>query len=327
MRKKAFYILLFMAQICFLLLLLHFIDLTAIISTLTLADPLLILFVFFLEIFTLVVWTLRWKVLVDQLGNPCTLGNIFQAILIGSFFNNITPAVRSGGEPIRAYVLTRRYGIPFRSCFGTVLGERIIETIPFIVLIAIGFFLSAILVRPDIAASLLGILAFFVWVFVTIVYTISRESISTKFGLVLFRVIGDKRWIDQLKDFRLSTMLAWSDKKIFNLIVGFSTVYWSIELLKHYVIFRAIGFEVSIVYVIIAYIIIRTSGLVPVPGGLGVIEGASIGVYVLLGVPTAVAATQTIIYRFFSFWFISLIGMISTVQFGFQEIFERWVEE
>lgn len=81
---------------------------------------------------------LRWKMLIQPLGYDPRIGNTFFAVAIGYIANYAFPRL---GEVTRCGVLTKYEKIPFEESFGTVIAERIIDTIT---MLLIFFFTLAI---------------------------------------------------------------------------------------------------------------------------------------------------------------------------------------
>jgi glycosyltransferase 2 family protein len=76
----------------------------------------------------------RWKMLINELGYRPRNSNLFLSILILYFTNLIIPR---GGEVARCGVLTRYEGIPVVKLAGTVLAERIIDLLTFLLILLI----------------------------------------------------------------------------------------------------------------------------------------------------------------------------------------------
>lgn len=82
---------------------------------------------------------IRWKMLIQPLGyEPSTLNTVL-AVWCGYFANFIIPRA---GEVSRCTVLQKTENIPFEKSFGTVVTERIFDTITLLVLICINFLLE-----------------------------------------------------------------------------------------------------------------------------------------------------------------------------------------
>lgn len=70
----------------------------------------------------------------------------------------------------------------------------------------------------------------------------------------------------------------------------------------------AVGHAVPIAELVLAYQIGYLSSLIPVPGGLGVVDGSFVGLLVLYGVHATSATAGTIVYRGISLWVPALWG-------------------
>lgn len=84
----------------------------------------------------------RWRYLLAPLKPNIGLRNLFSGVMIGYLVNNVIPR---GGELARPFVVSRLEGVSRMSAFGTVVIERIIDTLTFLTLVA---FLPLIYVGP-----------------------------------------------------------------------------------------------------------------------------------------------------------------------------------
>ncbi len=74
---------------------------------------------------------LRWRILLEPMGYKPTVKNTFFAVMVGYFANMAFPRL---GEVTRCGILTRTEKIPFTRSFGTVITERAIDMITFVLL-------------------------------------------------------------------------------------------------------------------------------------------------------------------------------------------------
>jgi uncharacterized membrane protein YbhN (UPF0104 family) len=84
--------------------------------------------------------------------------------------------------------------------------------------------------------------------------------------------------------------------------------YWAWDNAVLWATFHAFGYSPPIVVVLMAYLIGQLGGLLPLPGGLGGIDGGLFGTFVLYGTPVAVTAAAVLAYRMILFWLPLLIG-------------------
>jgi uncharacterized membrane protein YbhN (UPF0104 family) len=73
----------------------------------------------------------------------------------------------------------------------------------------------------------------------------------------------------------------------------------------------AVGHPVGVPALVLAYIIGYASNTLPVPGGIGVLEGGLVGALVLYGAPVMPATAAVLLYHTISFWIPSLGGAIA----------------
>jgi uncharacterized membrane protein YbhN (UPF0104 family) len=76
--------------------------------------------------------------------------------------------------------------------------------------------------------------------------------------------------------------------------------------------FAAIGHGPPLAALTMAYLIGQLGGLIPIPGGLGVVDGGLLGALSLYGVPLSVAAAAVLLYR--AIWLL-LPAILGTIAF------------
>ena len=73
----------------------------------------------------------------------------------------------------------------------------------------------------------------------------------------------------------------------------------------------AVGYTPPIAVLLLGYIIGYLANLIPVPGGVGVLEGGLAGTLVLYGAPVTQAAAGVLVYHAIAFWIPSLGGLLA----------------
>jgi uncharacterized protein (TIRG00374 family) len=89
-------------------------------------------------------------------------------------------------------------------------------------------------------------------------------------------------------------------------IVG-AVGYWLFDNAVLWATFQALGADVPVTVVLMGYLIGQLGGLLPLPGGVGGIDGGLIGTLIVYGAPAAVTAAAVLAYRLILFW-LPLIG-------------------
>jgi uncharacterized protein (TIRG00374 family) len=103
---------------------------------------------FLILIFSHYARALRWKLLIEPMGYKPTTANVFFAVMTGYLANQAVPRL---GEVVRCTVLTRYEHIPFDKLFGTVILERIFDTLCLLII-----FLVTLAIQPDLYARIMS---------------------------------------------------------------------------------------------------------------------------------------------------------------------------
>jgi uncharacterized membrane protein YbhN (UPF0104 family) len=77
--------------------------------------------------------------------------------------------------------------------------------------------------------------------------------------------------------------------------------------------FAAIGHVPPLAPVVLAYQIAYLSNFIPVPGGIGVLDGSMVGMLVLYGVRGTVATAATLVYHAIALWIPAMWGTIAFI--------------
>jgi uncharacterized membrane protein YbhN (UPF0104 family) len=94
-------------------------------------------------------------------------------------------------------------------------------------------------------------------------------------------------------------------------VIAGSLGYWAFDNAVLWACFRAFGESPAITLVLMGYLIGQLGGLLPIPGGIGGIEGGLIGTLIVYGLPAAVTAAAVLAYRVILFWLPLLLGVVA----------------
>jgi len=84
--------------------------------------------------------------------------------------------------------------------------------------------------------------------------------------------------------------------------------YWAFDNAVLWATFRAFGLSPPLTVVLMAYLIGQLGGLLPIPGGIGGIDGGLIGTFIVYGTAAAGTAAAVLAYRVILFWLPLLLG-------------------
>jgi uncharacterized protein (TIRG00374 family) len=95
-------------------------------------------------------------------------------------------------------------------------------------------------------------------------------------------------------------------------IVG-SVGYWAWDNAVLWATYHAFGYSPPITIILMGYLIGQLGGLLPIPGGVGGIDGGLIGTLIVYGAPAAATVAAVLVYRVILFWLPLLAGSVAFI--------------
>lgn len=187
----------------------------------------------------------RWKIMLRSVKSDAKINNLFSALMIGYGINCLLPRF---GEVARAVVVAKTENLSKSSMFGTVIVERIIDMIFFILAIIItGLYLGGRVYKqyPGLELSLViaGIVTFAMLV-IFYLMTIYKEKVL--------------KFVDKLTNKFQNKIVKKLPSIINTLIIGFSTL----KSPKDYLITILLSFLIIINYALNSYLGFKALALV-----------------------------------------------------------------
>lgn len=266
----------------------------------------LLVFTFFVYYSSFIFRTLRWQLLLGNVGYsrkagvpmPSTLG--LGEILYLSWFANCVTVARLG-DAYRGYMLKRSAGVSFTVTMGTILAERLLDLVVLAGLMAVSVFAAFRgSLPPEAESALIG------GVILAAVGLIGLASLRHLRPLIerilperLFRhyhgmesgIIGSLKGIPQL--------------------TGFSIAGWMIEAITLWLTARSLDAPLSIVGAMVVALVASLLTTIPfTPAGLGFTESGMVLVLGRLGLDPNLAGAVALLNRVINYWSIIVIGAI-----------------
>ncbi len=101
-----------------------------------------------------------------------------------------------------------------------------------------------------------------------------------------------------------------------------AVAYWGFDIAVLGFCFHAFGTVVPVAVLVVGYFLGTLGSLLPLPGGIGGVEGGMIGAFVAFGVPASSAVIAVLAYRAISFWLPTLPGIAGYV--ALRSTVRRW---
>jgi uncharacterized membrane protein YbhN (UPF0104 family) len=90
--------------------------------------------------------------------------------------------------------------------------------------------------------------------------------------------------------------------------------WWGFDIAVLWASFHAFGGSPAVAPLVVAYFIGQLGNLLPLPGGIGGVDGAMIGALTAFGVSGSLAVVSVLTYRAFAFWLPTLPGAVAYFQ-------------
>ncbi len=233
---------------------------------------------------------LRWKMLVETMGYKPGNRNMFFAVMIGYFANLALPRL---GEVSRCTILTKYENVPFQKSFGTVITERVLDMLVFVILFFLNLALQAERLSGYIDENIYKPLQSKLHLSYNLsgAFTILSISFIVVFGIIFLvfrkKIIANKFFI-KIKNMALGFVEGM--KSLVNvknkwLFFFYTSAIWTLYLLMAYVVFFSIpdssglGLDAGL-----AILVFGTIGIMVVQGGIGIYPAIVAETLVLYGV-------------------------------------------
>ena len=231
---------------------------------------------------------IRWKMLIETMDYKPKNSNMFYAVMIGYFANLALPRL---GEVSRCSVLTKYENVPFQKSFGTVITERVLDMMVFLLLFLLNLALQAERLSGYIDENIYKPLQAKLHLSYNLsgAFTIIILAFALLFG-ILFLVFRKKITSHKLYN------------KIINMAKGFVEGMKSLLKVRNLWLFFFYTASIWSLYLLMAYVVffsIPDSSGLGLDAGLAVLVFGSIGIMVVqggIGIYPAIVAETLVLY-------------------------------
>ena len=293
-----------------LVLVAHSVDVSAAWDAMRSAQPAWLTLLVVLVCVDLLTRALRWKVLLSPVGRV-RYGDSLASLLVGYLANNVLPARL--GEVVRSHDLGERSGLSKSTILGTIVVERVMDTLVVVVIAALAIFVLS--VRGIVASAILVGLA-----------VTALLVVAIAVGLVAHRLPGADRasaFINRwprihglLVRLRAGLAVARS-MRVMAASLGFTMVSWSCAVLGFAAAAQSVGVEPTMGQAALLAAGVNLATAVPAaPGYVGTFELAAVTIAASVGIDRESALAFAVLLHALSLLITSLGGAVALLAGG-----------
>jgi hypothetical protein len=104
-----------------------------------------------------------------------------------------------------------------------------------------------------------------------------------------------------------------------------AVMWWGFDIAVLWACFEAFGSSPAVAVLVVAYFVGTLANTLPLPGGIGGVEGGMVGALVAFGADPGLALVAVLAYRGFAFWLPIVPGAIA--YFTLRRTVARWEAE
>ncbi len=248
--------------------------------------------------------TWRWQVVLESQGiKNISVFKLLSYRLAGYAISFITPAAKLGGEPVRAWLLSKKEYIPFRKAMSGVVIDKTIDLSASAVFFVFGALL--VLISYAISPQIRQILIIAAIIFLAIVIIFNYRMMRGKdffYKLFTFTGLSKVKSLDGFKkkliDFEGPIIKFYhKDKKHFFQTIIISAMAWILMFIEYSILGDMVGVNLSLIEIFLIVSLVGVAIILPVPMALGTLEAGQIGAFGIIGLGAATGLALAILVR------------------------------
>jgi len=297
------------------------------------ADPSLLGLTGALALLWLAAWGLTLRAVLGSLDVRVPVATSFLVYAAAVFTNNVTPFGQAGGEPVSALLISKATDTRYETGLVAIASVDVLNVVSSIALMTLGVSVhaSSFALGSGVYVALGSVLgsATVLLVAFTLVRRYRERFIERTAGVVarafaaLRRVpIGSQPpsradVADRMRGFFRNVERVAADRRGLAVALSLSALGWVLQAVALVGAFAALGrtlpLSVALFVIPLAYL----AGATPLPGGLGGIEAAFVGLLVpTTGIEAAVVTAGVLVFRIAVYWLPLVLGGASATVYG-----------
>ena len=238
-----------------------------------------------LNLVALVVFGVRWWVILHGLGRPIGLVHASMYRLASFGFSYFTPGPQFGGEPVQVLLAEKRHGVPRELAIASVGLDRLFDAV-----LNVAFLAATAVVIAEDGVEDGGALVLAMFLIVPLGYLLALGLGKRPLSLVFRRDLVLKSE-DQAGRFCRERPI----HLVLAIVASFAS--WAMLLVEYWVLAFFLGVTLSASQLLIGLAAARIAYLLLFPAGLGVLEAGQVTAVRAMGFPAALGMSLSLVIR------------------------------
>lgn len=257
---------------------------------------------FITSIITMLILAVKWQLITARLDQNVSFFKILQYRFASFAVQYILPTAGLSSDPIRGLLL-KREGLKFKEGIASVLIDRTIEYMINVVFYGIGivviFYIFRYKANTAFFLILLAVILLYAVILSFINYFNGKRFLSVWLTrLKLDKVKGITKFKSSLQDTEDLMLIFYKGSKLpFIIIASLDICVWILLGLEYKFALLILGVNASALGIILVLVFVGVSHILPIPGGLGVLEVGQISASKLLNLEPSIGVALSFFVR------------------------------
>jgi glycosyltransferase 2 family protein len=265
-------------------------------------------------LFSMVIRSFRWHILLRPVKNVAPL-RLFPSIIVGYAANNLLPL--RAGEFVRAYFSGQKEGLSRSASFATIMVERIFDGLTMTLLLSVCLFSLQVGTEQDRAKLQLALWlggAVFAGAFLFCLALLFKRELTLRLTERIFKLLvpGLSEKLLSIMHKFLSGLEVLRSTRDLLLVLGLSLLVWLCEAFMYALIGLSLGLGEQIPFVnhVVVLAIINLFIMIPAgPGFAGTFEAAGTWTLAMYGVSPTLAVSYVLLIHLGQYLSTTLLGL------------------
>ncbi|MRR32096.1 flippase-like domain-containing protein [bacterium] len=254
-----------------------------------------------LNLGVIVVFSLRWWVIVRAMGGKLPFSRAVAYHQAGFGVSYFTAGPQVGGEPLQVMLVTQNHPVKLPTAVSSVFLDKVFELLTNFTFLVFGTLLIFSRNGNDVLPGGGWWAAGVVLLALPLLHLLALRKSIFPVSNILARLPSWK-WLQKISNLvaeseqNISRLLQ-SNPRVILLAAVISVIGWLLIFSEYILLVRFLGGQLSVTQVVTAFLASQLAFLTPLPGGLGALEASQMLAFTSFGAPAALGLSVSLLMR------------------------------